>query len=138
MTIIASDNLIFSIGDGAAPEQFLPIHGVRISRLDLQQRQLEDTTIQPTAWRPAPALAQQSLVLDCTALADDSAGALRLRTLALGALAGNFRLIISPTQQLSFSGLVPRYRETITAGALKQVECRVESAGITRLEAAYG
>lgn len=129
MTMIASDTLSLLIGDGGGPEVFTALKGARVTRLDINQKSNVANAISTDGWLVEAGTSARRALIECEAFATDEAPALRLRTLALSGALGNFKLELSATQTLVFSGVVTNYREVIDAGEIKRLQCRLETSG---------
>jgi hypothetical protein len=129
MSIIGSDNLSLLMGDGAGPETFNALKGLRLARFELTQKNFGNPAISSDAWGLTTATADRRALIEGEALANDEAASLRLRSLAMNGTAGNVRLELSSTETISGAVVITSYRETIAAGDIKQVQFRLESTG---------
>lgn len=134
MAIIASDGLRLLVGDGGSPsETFNALKGALIHRLEINQRAVAGNSIDSTAWQRITGCTNRSVTLECEALANDEAAAVRLRELAMGGTSGNVRLELKTGQRIDMEIYVSRYSESIQPGNIKRLECRLESSGVSVL-----
>jgi hypothetical protein len=93
------------------------------------QRSNNSAVVGTDAWVVTAGTSNRQLLLSVEALATDDAFAVRLRSLALTGVAGNFQLEMNASETVSFSAFVTQYRETIEAGAVKRCAMKLESSG---------
>lgn len=129
MTVIASDGLRLLIGDGALTEVFNPLKGAAVTRVDINQRSVAGNAIHADAWQMLVTGGERKVSLECEAYATNEAAAVRLRSLAMTGELGNIRLELEAGQTLTLTAQVSRYSETIEAGNIKRMQCRLESHG---------
>ena len=129
MSMIGADNLSLLMGDGGTPETFSALKGTRIVRCEVTQKPFPNPAVSGDAWGIIAAVADRQVLIEAEALASDDAAALRLRMLALGGGAGNFRLELSGAETLSGAAFITSYREVIAAGDIKQIQFRMQSSG---------
>lgn len=129
MGIITAEGLQLEVGNGASPEVFSVLRGVTVSRLEIGQRLNDASAVNGNGWLSGVATGERRAVVECEALATDEDAAARLRSLAIGGMAGTVRLATKANEALVFSAFVTRYRETIAPGEVKRLQCRLESSG---------
>jgi hypothetical protein len=130
MAVIGSDGLSLLVGDGATTELFTPLKGMRVTQLQINQRGYALTSVANDAWIARVATGERQAVIECEAFANDEAAALRVRALAMGGLAGNFKLEMRGAQTLQIAAYVLSYREEIRTGEVKMLFFRLESTGL--------
>ena len=129
MAVIGADGLSLLVGDGGGTEVFTALKGAVVSRLEISQRNNTNNAVAANAWVVTGGASGRKAVIECDAFATDEAPALRVRSLMLSGAAGNFKLKLSGTETLLLSAVVTIYRETIEAGGIKRLSCRLESSG---------
>lgn len=129
MTVIGSDGLSLLVGDGGGTEIFNPLTGCAVSKLEISQRGHVAGAVTTDAWQVHAGMSDRRAMIECEAYATDDAAPLRVRSLMLSGLAGNFKLKLRGTETLQFSAFVTLYREVIAAGEIKKLMCRLESTG---------
>lgn len=130
MAVIGSDGLSLLVGDGATTEIFTPLKGARVTRLEIAQRGYAANSVANDAWVARVGTGERQAVIECEAFANDESAALRVRTLAMSGLAGNFKLEMQGAQTLQVAAYVTSYRETIRVGDVKILLLRLESTGV--------
>ncbi len=129
MALIGSDGLSLLVGDGAGTETFTALKGASLAQFSVTQRAHVASAIGSDAWLVQQGASNRQAVIDCTAYATDEAPALRVQSLALSGLTGNFKLELRSGQTLSLNAVVTSYAETIAQGDIKTVKFRLESNG---------
>lgn len=133
MSVIGSDGLSLFVGDGGGLEVFTALKGAAITRLEITQRSNPSLAISSDAWIAEVGASGRRAVMECEAYATDEAPSIRLRSLTLSGLNGNFRLKLNATETLAMNALVTQYREVIEPGGIKKLQCRLESSGAITL-----
>ncbi len=129
MAVQGSDGLSLLIGDGEVSESFAALSGAVISRLEVVQALATSNGVADSAWQTGVGVSQRRAVIECEALATDTAPASRLRSLALNGEGGMIRLQVASDETLAFQAYVTEYREVLAPGQIKKLVCRLESAG---------
>ena len=130
MSVIGSDGLSLLVGDGASTETYAILKGCSLTKLQLSQKAHVTSPVSTNAWQIQAGTSNRKVILDCEAYATDDASALRVRALAISGAAGNFKLALRASESLQFSAYVTQYTETIAAGEIKKLQCRLESSGV--------
>lgn len=129
MSVISSDGLSLSVGDGATTESFLTLPATSRIEIDLEQMAEPDTSIQTDIWQRHAMLRARVMRLMVEALASSDGAIMRIRTLALGGIIGNFHLRLSPGENFYFTASVSHYREQIRPGNIKALTFQLLSTG---------
>lgn len=127
MSMVNSDGLSLWVGDGAVGESFAILRGAEIMRLEIGQQLVNSDAISTDGWNVGIATANRRAMVECTALSTDEAQATRVRNLAMGGGAGNFRLTVNAADDFSFRAYVTNYREIIQGGIIKRIQFKLES-----------
>jgi hypothetical protein len=129
MSVIGSDGLSLLVGDGAGTETYNTLIGCSLTQLEISQKAHVTSPIAADAWQVQAGTSNRKVLIDCEAYATDDVSALRLRALAASGALGDFKLELRASESLQFSAYVTQYRETIGAGEIKKLQCRLESSG---------
>ncbi|MES2983911.1 MAG: hypothetical protein V4735_01840 [Pseudomonadota bacterium] len=129
MAMIGADGLSLLVGDGLMSEGFATLKGAMVTRCEISQRNAVATAIAADAWQVSTGTTARHAVIECDGLATDDAAPLRLRSLMLSGASGNFKLEMNTAETLLFTAVVTLYRETMEAGNVKRLQCRLESTG---------
>ena len=129
MSVIGSDGLSLLVGDGAGTESYNALVGCSVAKLAISQKAHVTSPIATDAWQLQAGTSDRKLLVDCEAYATDDVSALRVRSLAVTGIPGDFKLELRSGESLQFSAYVTSYNETITAGEIKKLQCRLESSG---------
>ncbi len=129
MSVIGSDGLSLLVSDGATTETYNIVLGCSVTQFEISQKTHVTSPITSDAWQLQAGVSDRKILIECEAYATDDVSALRLRALAVNGMLGDFKLEVRASETLQFSAFVTQYREVISAGEIKKLQCRLESSG---------
>lgn len=130
MSLMDARQVSLSIGDGGAPESFLPLGGLREAEAEWQARPPAAATLADGPWSRALAGAGgRSLSLRGSGLFEHSPGEARLLLAVQTGLPVRLRIDFGGVQQSEGLFHVTRYRRRLSRDTLVEAEVTLESSG---------
>lgn len=130
MSLMDARQVNLSIGDGGAPETFLPLGGLQEAEAEWQARPPAIATLSDGPWsRTLENAGARSLSLRGSGLFEGSPGEARLLLAVQSGLAVRLRIDFGGVQQNEGLFYVTRYRRRVRRDRLVEAEVTLESSG---------
>jgi predicted secreted protein len=133
MTLMRSEQVTLSVGNGLSPETYLPLGGLVESELEWSSRPVPLTSLAAGAWQQvAEDSGKRSVILQGRGLFEASAGEARLVNALHEGQAVAFRIDFG-AQRLEGQFQVTRYARRTRRGGIVEARLMLESSGMPLL-----
>lgn len=119
---------LLKVGDGALPEQFRTLGGLRVSRMMINRQMVEATALREDAWRNVlPEAGKAALRVQGSGIYADSAAEQQLRGLAFSGAAAMYRIYGGEGGYVQARCIVVSYEREGKVGELATFRVTLES-----------
>lgn len=131
MTAYRGSLVVLKIGDGATPtEHFTIIGGMQITRLNMAQQRIENTTRTSGPWRQLQANAGlRAVAIDGRGAFTNTAAEQRLRSAAFGNQTRNVQCLFGNGDAIAGAFLIANYETDANVQGEETFRIQLESAG---------